>query len=118
MDDFIRREDAIAVAMDYQGQGNAQDASQDIAAGLSSIQAATPADIIAGMWVSVTERLPEDGRWCIIFVTLKGTYCNQRIARYDGEGIFTQHDGVEWNTKEDDITHWMPLPEPPKEVET
>ena len=39
-EDYIRREDAIAVAMDYQGQGNAQAASQDIAAELSSILAA------------------------------------------------------------------------------
>ncbi len=40
MDDYISREAAIMVAMDYDGQGNAQDASQDIASGLVELPAA------------------------------------------------------------------------------
>ena len=34
MDDYIKREESIIAAMDYNGCGNAQDASQDIAAAL------------------------------------------------------------------------------------
>ena len=44
--DYIRREDAIMAAMDYNGCGNAQDASQDIAADLASIPAADVVEVV------------------------------------------------------------------------
>lgn len=46
MADYIKREDAIMTAMDYDGSGNAQDASQDIAAALASIPAADVVDVV------------------------------------------------------------------------
>ena len=60
-------------------------------------------------WISVNERLPEAGRRVI-------------VCRRDGkveQGIFLKAGGW-WkvfgaNTK--DVTHWMDMPEPPKEDE-
>ena len=62
-------------------------------------------------WISVKERLPE---------------VEADILAYIGEGSFVvcwmTHDGY-WQCPaylmdKDDVTHWMPLPEPPKEEET
>ena len=64
----------------------------------------------ANEWISVKERLPE---------------VEADILAYIGEGSFVvcwmTHDGY-WQCPaylmdKDDVTHWMPLPEPPKEVE-
>lgn len=61
-------------------------------------------------WISVKDEMPQDGvqvlvyskhKWVAIGSTIKG-YKVKRF--YDG-------DGCSWNS----ITHWMPLPEPPKE---
>ena len=51
MSDYILREDAIMAAMDYNGCGNAQDASQDIAGNLASIPAANVCGIVEG-WIN------------------------------------------------------------------
>lgn len=57
-------------------------------------------------WVPVTERLPEESGEYL-------TYCGE----YDGicilycEVLKTQ---IKWRTKWKEVTHWQPLPEPPK----
>jgi Protein of unknown function (DUF551). len=62
-----------------------------------------------GGWISVEERLPEkEGRY---FVTDskevgEGVLLDGKLYACDSAPIFTE-----------DITHWMPLPEPPKEGE-
>lgn len=65
----------------------------------------TPADILAGMWVPVSERLPEprkkvlarhaDGRIRVGWRSILGNFMDEPLY-----GI---------------VTHWMPLPQPPKE---
>jgi len=66
-------------------------------------------------WISVKERLPEMDEWVLI----------------DGPEVCKRIDPPSSNWKEgyawkrihesfyspDDVTHWMPLPEPPKENE-
>lgn len=56
MVDYIRREDAIMTAMNYEGSGNAQDASQDIAAELASIPAADVRENLRGEWIDVEDK--------------------------------------------------------------
>ena len=64
-------------------------------------------------WIPVTERLPEeDGRYlCKVKSFLfPGTFYITMLHYVDG-GF------VEGHIYTDDVTHWMPLPEPPTEVE-
>lgn len=56
-------------------------------------------------WIPVTERLPEHGQEVIVY---SGNILKPTVFAYQF-----------WNPKYDSwkhITHWMPLPEPPKEV--
>ena len=57
-------------------------------------------------WIPVTERLPEQGQEVIVY---DGGVLKPKVFCY----LF-------WNPNYDiwaRVTHWMPLPEPPKEVE-
>ncbi len=69
-------------------------------------------------WISVKERLPEVGNMVLIFydgqpviaMFRKSEHCSGWFEGYchmceDSETYYL-----------DDVTHWMPLPEPPKEV--
>ena len=61
-------------------------------------------------WISVDERLPEEKVNCIVHY--KHAYCDNDdywaigICFYDGEKF-----QMDWSYK---VTHWMPLPQPPK----
>ena len=62
-------------------------------------------------WIPVTERLPEKGGnyLCIVKSSLFRGATYQTILGYDKAGFYDGCIFVE------DVTHWMPLPEPPKE---
>ena len=61
-------------------------------------------------WIPVTERLPDIGSSCLIS-PVSGCVAE---GQYDGDG-WTQY---RWSAKldKDAVTHWMPMPEPPKEA--
>lgn len=60
-------------------------------------------------WIPVTERLPEDECRCLV-IDAAGDI---EMDVYDGEGGFRlDHQGALQHP-----SHWMPLPEAPKEVE-
>ena len=62
-------------------------------------------------WIPVTERLPENNQWALCFMKDKsfGTF---RVFQWNYID-WQWNDGNErW--KEKDVTHWMPLPQPPK----
>ena len=78
-------------------------------------------------WIPVTERLPDIGGCYLVVVKYK--YDFEKEYNYDTD-VATFHFGYEskyidgqWNTYVDwdegqqylHVTHWMPLPEPPKE---
>ena len=65
-------------------------------------------------WISVEERLPEVDQPVMICAFGKSV----------GEGVYRGHDGFHHVWKmyassgtywDDEVTHWMPLPQPPKE---
>lgn len=59
-------------------------------------------------WISVKERLPENDDYYLTYTTEHTC----EVYRYDGDGEWV----TAWDdTANHDITHWMPLPEPPKE---
>lgn len=59
-------------------------------------------------WIPVAERLPEEEGSVLIFSKLGGIAEGHYSQIY---GIWTQY---RWNVKDSKVTHWMPLPEPPK----
>ena len=65
-------------------------------------------------WISVKERLPEPFEIVLVHTPeekLFPTVCEGYLANY---GIW--YTGF-YMREPDEVTHWMPLPEPPKEVE-
>ena len=62
-------------------------------------------------WISVKDRLPESDVYVFVFLRNRDGY------RY--KYAFARHFGRRWIRSDNRyfVTHWMPLPEPPKEVE-
>ena len=56
-------------------------------------------------WIPVTERLPEMHEAVLVYTLTHDVL----KAHFRGERSFFGHDGI-WRC----VTHWMPLPEPPK----
>lgn len=62
-------------------------------------------------WIPVTERLPDRvGRYLCVKRVGKSGAVYVQIMNGDSYGFSMEH------IYTDDVTHWMPLPEPPKEV--
>lgn len=65
-------------------------------------------------WIGCSERMPDDGQHVIIL-------CDDAFVLYaqyrDGEFFDIVRNGEEFfETQSRNVTHWMPLPEPPQEV--
>lgn len=58
-------------------------------------------------WIPVTERLPEQGK-CVLIYSDTGKVAE---GQYTVTQDWTQ---FRWSAKNVIVTHWMPLPEPPK----
>jgi hypothetical protein len=68
-------------------------------------------------WIPVSERLPEEEGTYLVFtesgcVTTARWYAERDMKNYRGE--FIRHVMGSFHRR---ATHWMPLPEPPKEVD-
>lgn len=71
-------------------------------------------------WVSVEDELPEDYRMVLCYTPVDGYICVGFYRTYNWAGkkltkwnIVTAMRSTKTLTKK--VTHWMPLPEPPKE---
>ena len=58
-------------------------------------------------WVPVSERLPKEGQRVLYYFDMVGIHS----GLYYGDNCFGGHAGF----LTDDVTHWMPLPEPPQQ---
>ena len=69
-------------------------------------------------WISVKERLPEDGQSCIYVIHIpkknewKLDYGEWQAEENVFYGEYIDYRDLNWT-----LTHWMPLPEAPKENE-
>ena len=70
-------------------------------------------------WVSVDDRLPEDGQIVDVWIVSNGLF-NQRLTDvvYSSTSLTFQIDdicdvGIEPHPTNSFVTHWMPLPKPP-----
>ncbi|MBO6269304.1 MAG: DUF551 domain-containing protein [Clostridium sp.] len=62
-------------------------------------------------WIPVTERLPEKEQCCLVVLnnrTVDFCFYTKRC----GFGMYLAR---KWEGANDEVTHWMPLPVPPKE---
>ena len=69
---------------------------------------------MAGMeWISVNERLPEEDE-DVLVMTAEGKFASggMHVASLDEDGVWYPSHGDGWEFP--DVTHWMPLPEPPE----
>lgn len=65
-------------------------------------------------WIKCSEKMPENGKSVLVVITQDG-YTDICVGETYGEGDW-MISGEFWYEKSDPaITHWMPLPEPPKE---
>ena len=63
-------------------------------------------------WIPVTERLPEEDSDVIAFTDEGMMFTVQYMGIMGDEPVFDDDNGSAWAGE---ITHWMPLPEPPTE---
>jgi hypothetical protein len=63
-------------------------------------------------WIPVTERLPEEGKSVLVCICSDGKYDITRGWYCKNQGFCCWDDAAMESA--DFITHWMPLPEPPK----
>ncbi len=76
-------------------------------------------------WISVKDQLPDDGQYVLVYhsddfhITV-GYFESDNVRFYiesDGKKFYTDsgwETEIPWAQK-GSVTHWMPLPEPPKE---
>lgn len=64
-------------------------------------------------WISVEDRLPEPMEWVLCFCSTNVVH----ILRLDDYGHYWTAQSLCKHYKKEYVTHWMPLPQPPKEVE-
>lgn len=69
-------------------------------------------------WISVKDRLPEEAD-DFVLAAANGTYKNIRLVNAVMMAEYSQEEG--WilemypEYREAEVTHWMPLPQPPEE---
>lgn len=81
-------------------------------------------------WIPVSERLPDtDGSYLVHKKLLGSTWCDvlsfakdgRKVDEYDfhtkWKNVWYSYDSEWGHITTDSVTHWMPLPEPPKEAE-
>ena len=61
-------------------------------------------------WIPISERLPEAGETVLCLISSKECW----VTTWNEIGDRMWSDGESW-ASETFVTHWMPLPEPPKE---
>jgi hypothetical protein len=62
-------------------------------------------------WIPVSERLPEHG----VIALCRLTFNELRILQWDSVSKWWLGYGAGDDWRQKDVTHWMPLPNPPKE---
>lgn len=95
--------------------------------GIGKTPAVATDNNVGHKWIPVTEMLPDiDGRylvlkniygtpWCdVIYFAKDGRKVDKYDFRREWKNVWYRYDSEWGNVTTDDITHWMPLPEPPK----
>lgn len=115
-----RLRETPSIPVDAKLHNEAADAIEDLITALTASN-----EVIAKSkpkWVPVTERLPEAGKKVLVFAygydTITARMCKKTE---DGYPVFEckGYDGIYREmARAGRITHWMPLPQPPKDGES
>ena len=103
MSDLIKREDAIKATWQEPSYTDPLNVLTEVRDRINALPT-----IPAPRWHRVEERLPDDSRDVIIFT----------VSKIIGLGSLIGPNWYQWYSGGGlpvDVTHWMPLPEPPKE---
>lgn len=82
------------------------------------LYAASPVSVTPDGWISCSERMPEKGQNVLISVNFDSSLVEPLIcsARYTGSTFRRGDATIKPGNGIEQATHWMPLPEPPQEV--
>ena len=105
MTDYISKEDALgSICIDCSAQRDCRPGERCV--DYMRIKAIPAADVLESpRWISVKERLPEEQQDVLVYLKRGGCAVDYFIPSRNDK----------WGYK--DVTHWMPLPTPPKEDE-
>ena len=64
-------------------------------------------------WISVKDRLPDHNQYVLIIRCIGGKFFKPNVAKFKWNKFYPliKITGLKFNSE--NITHWMPLPEPP-----
>ena len=90
----------------------------DFRAEITPLYAAPSAPVIPDGWISCSERMPEKNQNVLISVNFDSSLVEPLIcsARYTGSTFRRGDATIKPGNGIEQATHWMPLPEPPQEV--
>lgn len=82
------------------------------------LYAASPVSVTPDGWISCSERMPEKNQNVLISVNFDSSLVEPLIcsARYTGSTFRRGDATIKSGNGIEQATHWMPLPEPPKEA--
>ena len=97
---------------------NAYSAEHEYHGGITAEAADAIEELSKPRWIPVTERLPEDCtpvQVCYIGYYSKKIASDMLACRYNRVWCYWDGEPCSYYPCKVEITHWMPLPEPPKE---
>ena len=117
MERFTKKVDGVWTALCNYGSSPYPVVTQEIIDRLAAYEdtGLAPEEVQQMRWIPVEERLPEEENAQVLMTDGEGWYIssrNEMVRLLDCEGIFIPGKagaGVK-------VTHWMPLPQPPKEA--
>ena len=67
-------------------------------------------------WIDVNDRLPNDDDYVLVFDTEYNSVSEviYNSKYFNQKGFWLNENGGEYEHEYKNVTHWMPLPEPPK----
>lgn len=119
MERFTKKVDGVWTALCNYGSSPYPVVTQEIIDRLAAYEdtGLTPEEVQQMRWIPVEERLPEEGKRCLLYTPCDGILC---VGYYDGKEewphrhkwrLVTAMRSTQTLTKK--VTHWMPLPPSP-----
>ena len=118
MDEFISKDKAIKL-LEILGGCDASDEyskgyDEAISAAIYDVRAMKPADVQPiSRWINIKDKLPEIGRSVLIYYPY-WSGDEIQVAKLENDEMLFDVCG-EFDIRIGAVTHWMPLPEPPKD---